>query len=123
MSTFQFLVQPLILLSGVALLILSTSVRHGPVEAELQRILSKPGSVPETSRTQLYARVRLFRFSFLTLYGAAGLLVITSLVGAILEALGTFSQAPMVILICISFLFVLAGVASLCLEVFRFVRT
>lgn len=115
MTSFQLLVQPLILLPGVVLLILSTATRFNPVVASLQQLSDQPASSAPVMR--LRQRLILFRLAFIVLYAAAGLLVAASLVGAILNVASSDITILMVVLTCISFVLVLCALVILCREV------
>lgn len=117
MTLFQLLVQPLILIPGVALLILSTSMRYGPLDTELRRAMALSQRDQPEVTTHLRYRARLFQFGLLALYAATGLLVMTSMIGAVLSFTGEDITVPVVVLTCLSFILVLLAILSLCREV------
>lgn len=117
MTLFQLLVQPLILIPGVALLILSTSMRYGPIDTELRQATTVSQRDQTDVTAHLRRRARLFQFGLLALYAATGLLVITSMIGAILSIAGADITVLVIVLTCLSFILVLLAIFSLCQEV------
>ena len=98
MDLFSVLLQPLILISGVALLIMSTIARLGQLEAELSRMGGDAQEVNPDIRPHLLSRVRRFRRALSTLYVSASLLACASLLGAVLH-LHTDRAADVVLLV------------------------
>ncbi len=73
---------PLLVLPGVGLLVMSTSVRFARLHDELHRHLHDMQCAPRTVE-RLLLRGRLFRNALMSLYGAVALLAIAGLAGGV----------------------------------------
>jgi hypothetical protein len=113
-------VSPVVLVSGVGLLILSTSARYGQLHAELRELIhdTHDGKLADDSATMFYEHLRnrthLLLSALFGLYLSIGLLVTATLVGA-LGAIWTMSQIPVVALTCAGIL----GIAFAALQLIR----
>lgn len=74
-------VQPLLLLPGVALLIQSTQTRFGQLHSELHRLLEH--AMDRSDPARLLRRGRLLRDALMCLYGAVVLLCASAFVAAV----------------------------------------
>ncbi|RMF61316.1 MAG: DUF2721 domain-containing protein [Bacteroidetes bacterium] len=72
---------PLVLLPGVALLILSTSVRLNRLHDEVHELADHPGAVSPVEVERLMRRARLYRDALVALYVCVGLFALASLLG------------------------------------------
>ena len=72
---------PLILLPGVALLIMSTSMRFNRLHDEVHDLLDAHHEAHPTTKKNLLLRARLFRNALVSLYVCVGLFGVASLVG------------------------------------------
>jgi hypothetical protein len=113
-------VSPVVLVSGVGLLILSTSARYGQMHAELRELLhdTNDGKLADEPANMLYQHLRnrthLLLSALFGLYLSIGFLVTATLVGA-LGTLWTMSQIPVVALTCAGIL----GIAFAALQLIR----
>ena len=83
-TTVSWLI-PIILLPGVALLIMSTSLRYGQIHEELHHMLEMGERVSGNYFAHLYQRARYFRDALVTLYISVSLFSLGSIIGAIVE--------------------------------------
>jgi len=74
---------PLILLPGVALLVLSTSIRYGQIHSEFHHLLDDDSDTAKTIARHLLARSILFRNALVGLYVSVGFFSIASLIGGV----------------------------------------
>ncbi|MEM1127476.1 MAG: DUF2721 domain-containing protein [Bacteroidota bacterium] len=80
MEASSFWLTPLILMPGVGMLILSTSVRYNRLHDELHHLDHHPAEAP-AMRPLLLRRGRLFRNALVSLYACVALLCIAALSG------------------------------------------
>jgi hypothetical protein len=85
MSTNISWLLPIILLPGVALLIMSTSIRYGQIHEELHHLLKTERTVSALYCTHLRQRARFLRNALLGLYFSVGAFAIGSLLGALFD--------------------------------------
>jgi hypothetical protein len=76
---------PLVLLPGVALLVLSTSIRFGQLHEEIHQLGEQPSERLSQSAAHLLLRARLFRNALVSLYVSVSLLAAASLLGGIIN--------------------------------------
>ncbi len=76
---------PLLLLPGVALLIMSTSVRYGQIHEETHHLLEFDTHVPPTFIDMLRMRARYFRNALVGLYTSVVSFVTGSIIGGVLD--------------------------------------
>ncbi len=76
---------PLLLIPGVALLIMSTSVRFGQVRDEVHYLFDRMHIVPPMFLDGLYQRARYYRNSLIGLYFAVGCFATGSILGAVVD--------------------------------------
>lgn len=128
MEDVSLWVSPVVLVSGVGLLILSTSARYGQLHAELRELLqdAQDAAARKESTTLLYAnlrnRTRLLLSALFGLYLSVGLLITGSLVGS-LNAIWSFSKLPVIVLTCAGILGVLYAAVQLIRESRIFLHT
>ncbi|MFT7518002.1 MAG: hypothetical protein ACI9MC_000126 [Kiritimatiellia bacterium] len=117
-----FALQPLVLLPGVALLVMSTSARMGQLHDEVLRVAESP--FPEERKLagqMVLRRGRYFRNSLRLLYVAVVLLCVAGFVGG----LGVFSpsvQGPVLGLTCFAIISVILSAMLLIVESTRSLR-
>ena len=75
---------PLLILPGVGLLIMSTSVRYGRVHEEVHHLLSHKGHHMPTLSGHLYKRSRFFRNALVGLYISVMLFSLGGLLGGLM---------------------------------------
>ncbi|MCG8433401.1 MAG: DUF2721 domain-containing protein [Gammaproteobacteria bacterium] len=80
-------VQPLILLPGIGLLILSTATRYGQLHTEFHHLSHEQHENTLAIAGVLMRRAKLFRNTLVSLYIAVALIALSSLIGAISTAL------------------------------------
>ncbi len=78
-------VQPLLLIPGVGLLILSTSVRYQQIDVDLREFSLHPQLCDHMQADRLLRRARYFRDVLVSLYLAAALLAIAALIALMVE--------------------------------------
>lgn len=128
MDDVSLWVSPVVLVSGVGLLILSTSARYGQIHAELRELIrdTQDGRYAGESIDALYRhlrmRTRLLLSALFGLYLSVGLLVTGSLVG-VLSDLWSFSQVPVIVLTCAGILGVVYAALQLIRESRIFLHT
>ena len=121
-------VSPVVLVSGVGLLILSTSARYGQMHVELRELmrdLNDGSFVGETGGLMyehLRTRTRLLLSALFGLYLSVGFLITGSLVG-VLSALWAFSDIPVIVLTCAGILGVVYAAVQLIRESRIFLHT
>ena len=97
---------PLLLLPGVALLIMSTSVRYTRVHDEIHHQI---GGACDRGRLQaLFGRARLFHRALVCLYISVAAFAVSSLVGGLLTLTGRPALVPVFVVTC-------AGIGALVL--------
>ena len=89
MDVFSALLHPMILISGVGLLILSTTARLGQVEAEVNKTAGQSDPASRRLLRHLLQRARKFRVALMSLYASATVLAGSTLLGG---ALALFSD-------------------------------
>lgn len=128
MEDISLWVSPVVLVSGVGLLILSTSARYGQIHAELRELIhdAQDGTLTGDSVEELYdhlnTRTRLLLSALFGLYLSVGFLITGSLVGA-LNAIWSFSHAPVIVLTCAGILGVVYAALQLVRESRIFLHT
>lgn len=128
MDDVSLWVSPVVLVSGVGLLILSTSARYGQLHAELRELiqdareLSALNDAASTLYEHLRTRTRLLLSALFGLYLSVGLLITGSLVGS-LNAIWSFSKVPVIALTCAGILCVLYAALQLIRESRIFLHT
>jgi hypothetical protein len=114
-------VSPVVLVSGVGLLILSTSARYGQIHAELRELTNDTQAGKYSDDTadmlhhHLHVRTELLLSALFALYLSIGLLVTGSLVGAI-SALWSLTAIPVIVLTCAGILGVVFAAMQLIRE-------
>lgn len=108
MDLFSVLLQPLILISGVALLIVSTSARMSQLESN-----AGPASDDSARRNH---RLRWFRRAIAAFYMSIALLALASLTGATLHGWVEDVTGAVLVLTCLAIVALLWGVISLMAE-------
>lgn len=83
---------PLLLLPGVALLIMSTSVRYGQLRDEIHKLKEEMFDASIIVAGDMRTRARLFRDALTSLYVAVALFVTGSLLGAIMDFMRADSE-------------------------------
>ncbi|MFQ5399543.1 MAG: DUF2721 domain-containing protein [Anaerolineae bacterium] len=83
MTSVGLWLTPLILLPGVALLVLSTSIRYGQIHSEFHHLLKDNSDTAKTIARHLLARSILFRNALFGLYISVGFFSIASLIGGV----------------------------------------
>ncbi len=85
MDTPEVWLTPLLILPGVALLIMSTSLRYVRVHEEIHHILEHQDEQSEDIARQLYRRSRLFRNALVFLYSSVSIFSLAGLMGGLLQ--------------------------------------
>ncbi len=128
MDDVSLWVSPVVLVSGVGLLILSTSARYGQIHAELREMIrdTNDGTFAGDAVNMLYGhlrtRTRLLLSALFGLYLSVGFLITGSLVG-VLSALWSFSHVPVILLTCAGILGVVYAALQLIRESRIFLHT
>ena len=116
MDAFSTILQPLVLISGVGLLILSTSARFGQVEGEVGSAIADRGPDAAALLIPLMARARWIRLALVILYASGVLLAAASLVGGVFIIARTEGLAVIHVLTCLAALGVFAALVVLMFE-------
>lgn len=106
---------PLILLPGVALLIMSTTMRFNRLHDEVHVLLDHAHPVAEGEVERLMRRARLFRDALVALYVCVGLFALASLLGMVMVAWSAASRWIVLGLLAL-------GIASLLYAAARLIR-
>jgi hypothetical protein len=128
MDDVSLWVSPVVLVSGVGLLILSTSARYGQIHAELRELMRDThdstftGDSVDVLYGHLRTRTRLLLSALFGLYLSVGLLITGSLVG-VLSTIGSFSRVPVIVLTCAGILGVVYAALQLIRESRIFLHT
>ena len=128
MDDVSLWVSPVVLVSGVALLIMSTSARYGQIHAELRELMhdTHNGTLASDSVDMLYEhlriRTRLLLSALFGLYLSVGFLITGSLVGVV-SAIWSFSHVPVIVLTCAGILGVVYAALQLIRESRIFLHT
>jgi len=88
---------PLLLLPGVALLIMSTSIRYGQLHNEVHHLLDEMAEMQIVVASHLRQRAKWFRNALTSLYLSVALFVIGSMLGALMDAMQLPSQTAVAI--------------------------
>ena len=128
MDDVSLWVSPVVLVSGVALLIMSTSARYGQIHAELRELMhdthngTLAGDSVDMLYEQLRTRTRLLLSALFGLYLSVGFLITGSLVGVV-SAIWSFSHVPVIVLTCAGILGVVYAALQLIRESRIFLQT
>jgi hypothetical protein len=109
-------VTPLLLLPGVALLVLSTSIRYGQIHEEVHRLLGEDYAHAKGLAGHLIRRATLFRDALVCLYIAVSVLAFAALAGAATSIWMRGSYWVTLSLTGVAILFLLYGSAQLLRE-------
>ena len=99
---------PLVLLPGVAMLVMSTSVRYGQIHQEFHRLVGEMASANDPHTDSLMHRAKLFRNALVGLYTSVTALAVSGMVGGISTVLGGLVG----ILVCAVSWFIVGGVGA-----------
>ena len=116
MTTTVSWILPLVLLPGVALLIMSTSVRYGQIHSELHHILESQEAVSTMFHDHLLRRATFFRNALVALYVSVAVFAIGSISGAIAELLQGPGNWLVIIFTCIGILCLIGAAVELIRE-------
>ena len=116
MESFSVLLQPVVLISGVGLLILSTTARFGQLEAEVKGLTGASDEASHTLLRHLLLRARKYRLALMCLYGSATILAGTTLVGGALALVGTLAVPVTQALTCFAVLWIFVALVALLIE-------
>ena len=104
---------PLILLPGVALLIMSTSVRYGQIHSEMHHLLDSRAEISTPFRNHLLRRAMLFRNALVGLYVGVAVFALGSITGAVADVLAGPSDWLVIIFTCIGILCLILAAVEL----------
>ena len=99
-------ITPLLLLPGVALLIMSTSIRYGRIHDEFHHLLEHKGTLRQKPVHKLLKRSRFFRNALVSLYLSFGLFSLASLLGGLTVQWHEVSERIVMILTCLGILII-----------------
>lgn len=116
MDAFSTILQPLVLISGVGLLILSTSARFGQVEGEIRSVIADRDPATTELLVSLVSRARWIRLTLVILYASGALLAAASLTGGVFFIVNTDGLAVIQALTCLAALGVFAALVALMFE-------
>lgn len=110
-------VVPLLLLPGVGLLLMSTSVRYGQIHTEVHHLLEMEHSITSWFKWHLHNRAMLFRNALVALYIAAGQFATGGLIGAVMDVV----SGPVASYIAVS-IFTTIGIICLVFAIIELIR-
>lgn len=113
---FTVLIQPVILIPGVGLLILSTTARFGQLEAEVGKVAGQDDAASRSLVAALMGRAHKFRFALMALYSSAAILAGASLIGGILIFVSDAAAPVIQVLTCIAIAFLFSALMALLIE-------
>lgn len=116
MDVFSALLQPVVLISGVGLLILSTTARFGQLEAQVNRLAGAGDDGGGTLMRHLLSRARKFRFALMSLYASAALLAGTTLLGGVLSLVSSLAVPLTQVLTCFAVVWIFTALVALLAE-------
>lgn len=116
MESFSALLQPVILISGVGLLILSTTARFGQLEAEVNRLTGASDAASGKLLEHLLLRARRYRLALMCLYASAAILAGATLIGGALALFGTLAVPVTQALTCFAVLWIFVALTTLFIE-------
>lgn len=92
---------PLVLLPGVALLIMSTSIRYNHIHSEVHHLIEHTRTIPEALAADLHKRARWFRNALVALYSSVGAFTLGSIVGALVDFMNWPADAIVLVFLVI----------------------
>ncbi len=92
MEDVGYWVTPLLLIPGVAMLLLSTSIRYNRLHDEVHELGQGHATASRGSVERLLRRARLFRAVLVSLYVGVGLLALAGLFGGVAVVVGTMAR-------------------------------
>jgi len=116
MESFSALLQPVILISGVGLLLLSTTSRLGQLEAEVNRTAGRSDEASRTVLRHLLLRARKFRLALMSLYTSAAILAGTTLLGGALALFSDLAVPVTQALTCLAVVWIFVALIALLLD-------
>ncbi|NDJ59824.1 MAG: DUF2721 domain-containing protein [Chloroflexi bacterium] len=106
---------PLLILPGVGLLLMSTSIRYAQIHNEIHHLMDGGHRVMEITEAHLRQRAVLFRNALVGLYISAGAFAIGSISGVIIDVLTGDSELIVIAVACV-------GIASLVFSAIELIR-
>ena len=116
MDSFSALLQPVILISGVGLLLLSTTARLGQLEAEVNRTSAEADPASRELLRHLLLRARKFRLALMSLYASAAILAGTTLLGGALALVSPMAVPVTQILTCFAVVWIFVALIALLID-------
>ncbi len=116
MESFSVLLQPVVLISGVGLLILSTTARFGQLEAEVNRLTGASDEASGRLLQHLLLRARKYRLALMCLYASAAILAGATLIGGALALVGSLAVPVTQALTCFAVLWIFVALVALLIE-------
>lgn len=116
MESFSALLQPVILISGVGLLILSTTARLGQLEAEVNQTAPKSDGASRNLLRHLLLRARKFRLALMSLYASAAVLAGATLLGGALILFSSLAVLVTQLLTCLAVVGIFVALIALLIE-------
>ncbi len=116
MDNFPDMLRQLVFISGIGLLLLSTSARYGQLEAQLKEISGQRGDRARHLIASLSARARHFRLATQSLYASIGLLSGGVLLGSALYPFTQWAGPLVLVTTAVAHVFVFCAVIALLRE-------
>lgn len=107
---------PLLLLPGVGLLLMSTSLRYGQLHDEIHHVLMGHHTIKPRLLHNLRRRVTLFRNALVGLYLGAACFAIGSITGALVDTLGGEEEWVVIVFSCAGILGLVEATLTLVYE-------
>lgn len=95
-------IQPVLMLPGLGLLLLSTTARFGQLEAQLHAVLAREPGPSAAQLQRLRLRARQFRVAIVSLYVGIAALALGSLVGGLVAAAAGPLAAVVTLSMCLA---------------------
>lgn len=107
---------PLLLLPGVGMLIMSTSVRYGQLHEELHRLIERDAPMSELETRHFLRRSKLFRNAFVSLYASIICLAASGLLGGALSLSEAAEQDAALVITGVGIALIVYAALALCRE-------
>ncbi len=116
MESFAAVLQPVFLMSGVALLLMSTTARFGLLETEVEKTAGQSDSASQKLLQHLVQRARKYRLALTSLYAGAAILAGATVLGGGLSLFSPLAVMVTQILTCLAVICVFIALIALLLE-------
>lgn len=125
MHEVSFWITPILLVSGVGLLVLSTSARYGQIHENLHKLIETKHKKSEILHSHLQSRAELLVRALFSLYVSIGLFALASLIGGVVSfwAWTEIAKFIVALLTCFGILCIVFAALQLIKEAHIFLET